>query len=600
MLLLLVSVLLWVATAFSHGHSGNTECANGLKFVCLENSSCPTWFITANSNDTCECGNDWEKVIDCDNGLQQSSVLPCCCVTYDEEECTSYLGGCFYNCFSTGARTIYAPMPRNISSLNEEMCGPWNREGQLCGNCKEGFGPAAYSYDLKCVECSGASYGWLKYSVAAFLPLTCFLFIVIVLRISATAASLSAFILVSQILTTSTSMRLIIAANTIETHAVFLYLIRMYATLYGIWNLDFFRALYPSFCLPSRTTLHILAMDYAIAFYPLLLIGICYVYIKLHDHNFRLVVWTWKPFHRCFVRFRRYWNVRTTIADGFATFLLLSYVKIASVTFDILLSTPLRTPEGEVITRVWYYDGSLEYFGEEHLPFGILAIAVAIIFVILPPVVLFLYPCKCLHTLCRKLRNHDHALYTFMEAFQGYYKDGTNGDCRYFAAVYLCVRVLVLLIYQATISTFYYQIIAVLLTGVAIIVIAVRPYKRNIHNCIDAILLLILAMWHISVSGTTLPASRRSRFLTTSAVLAFLLATLPLVYISALVIYTLGILVRKRWPKVKINTLRFQVRRQQSDLGLPDREVNWERYASLLKPNPAGGGNTSNSRETQV
>jgi len=48
------------------------------------------------------------------------------------------------------------------------------------------------------------------------------------------------------------------------------------ATVYGIWNLDFFRTLYPPFCsVPGTKTLDVIATDYIIAFYadPLLCCG---------------------------------------------------------------------------------------------------------------------------------------------------------------------------------------------------------------------------------------------------------------------------------------------------------------------------------------
>ena len=52
-------------------------------------------------------------------------------------------------------------------------------------------------------------------------------------------------------------------------------------------------------------------------------------------------------------------------------------------------------------------------------------------------ILLFLYPCRCFHL--RLL-----PLHAFVDAFQGCYKDGTNGtrDCRYFAGLQLVLRLL--------------------------------------------------------------------------------------------------------------------------------------------------------------
>ena len=74
-------------------------------------------------------------------------------------------------------------------------------------------------------------------------------------------------------------------------------LVRTIAVLYGIWNLDFFRTLILHICLEVNT-LQALALDYAIACYPLFLIVVFYVLIELHAHNFRFFVYLWRPFHR--------------------------------------------------------------------------------------------------------------------------------------------------------------------------------------------------------------------------------------------------------------------------------------------------------------
>ena len=54
---------------------------------------------------------------------------------------------------------LYIQLPDNVSLLNEFMCGPLNREGRLCGRCKDGYGIALYSYTLECSKCWGHGYG---------------------------------------------------------------------------------------------------------------------------------------------------------------------------------------------------------------------------------------------------------------------------------------------------------------------------------------------------------------------------------------------------------------------------------------------------------
>jgi len=84
----------------------------------------------------------------------------------------------------------------------------------------------------------------------------------------------------------------------------------------------------------------------------------------------------------------------------------------------------------------------------------LVSICIVLMFIAFPTVLLILYPTrifrKCI-TCCGFRRWH--ALHTFMEAFQGQYKDGTNGtrDFRIGSALYLILRIAVLLSYTNTI-----------------------------------------------------------------------------------------------------------------------------------------------------
>ena len=112
--------------------------------------------------------------------------------------------------------------------------------------------------------------------------------------------------------------------------------VQVLLVLCGIWSLDFFRSVIPPFCVSSNIkNVHALAMEYLVAFYPIFLIFITYVCIKLHDNNFRPVVWLWKPFHRHFAHFRRRWDSKASIINAFTTFLLLSFSKTLFVSFRL-------------------------------------------------------------------------------------------------------------------------------------------------------------------------------------------------------------------------------------------------------------------------
>ena len=82
------------------------------------------------------------------------------------------------------------------------MCAGLNREGQLCGGCKEGFAPSVYSYSMTlwCVNCTSYQHNWVKYTLIAFGPLTLFFLFITVLHISPTSPYLHGFMFFSHII----------------------------------------------------------------------------------------------------------------------------------------------------------------------------------------------------------------------------------------------------------------------------------------------------------------------------------------------------------------------------------------------------------------
>ena len=68
------------------------------------------------------------------------------------------VGACMYTCCHG---QDYNLVPTDASDLSDKICGKRNfvsnRQGQLCGRCKEVFVPPAYSYDWRCVQCTNSS-----------------------------------------------------------------------------------------------------------------------------------------------------------------------------------------------------------------------------------------------------------------------------------------------------------------------------------------------------------------------------------------------------------------------------------------------------------
>ena len=218
-------------------------------------------------------------------------VEDCYCVTYyDHDTCGVLLGPCPYGCgFTTDKRSwsgqLNNPLPRNFSELNHAMCGRLNRDGPMCSKCRKNFSPLVYSYDLKCIACTDSYHNWLKFIAVAFIPLTLFYLVVILFRIDAASPYLYGFITLNQALASPISLRgafLTLKGNHILGG-------RIITIPYTIWNLEFFRSLQLNICL-DLTTLQTLALDYAIAIYPLVLVVITYTVIELHTRGCRVLI----------------------------------------------------------------------------------------------------------------------------------------------------------------------------------------------------------------------------------------------------------------------------------------------------------------------
>ena len=193
------------------------------------------------------------------------------------------------------------------------------------------------------------------------------------------------------------------------------------------------------------------------------------------------------------------WDSRVSIINAFATFLLLSYSKILFVSFTLLYTVDIRYLNGKK-QCILYYDQTVDCHSQEQFIFATLAICVLIVFIISPVLLLILYPTRLFRRcimFCGSRRWS--ALRTFVEVFQGEYKDGTNGtyDLRIFSALFFILRILAL----ASYLHHHYRIqLPLLLTQVVGYVVVsctitiTRPYKENYRNIVDSLMLTVMVL----------------------------------------------------------------------------------------------------------
>ena len=198
--------------------------------------------------------------------------------------------------------------------------------------------------------------------------------------------------------------------------------------------------------------------------------------------------------------FRKTWDIRTSVIDSFATFFLLSYVKLLSISADLLIPTTIYKLGSNEVQFGLYYSPSVRYFDDEHLPYAITATVILTLFVCIPTLILIIYPSHFFQKFLSLFPFNWHYLHAFVDSFQGYYKDGTEPgtfDSRWFSTNILLTRLLCFIIFGTTLTMMYfvYSLIAFLILLVA--VVNIQPFKKvdSHYPSTDTVFYILLCLF---------------------------------------------------------------------------------------------------------
>ena len=510
---------------------------------CQPQSSClQTWFVeeryTDNGDDMCVRGPDVGYILEYDANQKELNLACSSCATKNDTTSTTYLGYCPSNSM-TLETSLKTRMPMNSSDLNAELCGRLHREGLLCKNCRNGFGPAVLSQFSQCIECN-RSYSWVLFILHAFFPTSIFLVIILVLRINAVSPSLNAFILwcqtIANILFLNPACFSAFFEYTKSTFGSFTYNFAIISTAVGgLWNLDFFRYTFQGVCLSSNINLlSAVALEYVVALYPLGFTALLYYAIQWHDNDCKVLVWMWQPVNRLLYRFSIKLNFKASVLNSFITFLVLSYSKLLTISVSLLRVTSIYDSCGEKVRPLRVYlDPEMKAFGSAHLCFAIPAVAVIFFANVLPVLYIFLYT-------FRKLKRQMDFMFRSMlwkelaKSCQKDFKDGFDGsqDCRFFASLYLLARCLFIVILQEKIGTL---VVTLLSLGFGALILGFKPYKVNAYNYIDLII-----VWSVSGSSFLFFLAQMKFLSDRGFALFYIFLFIPMVYFIFLICWKLG------------------------------------------------------------
>ena len=419
------------------------------------------------------------------------------------------------------------PLSMSVFELMNYTCSYYNRQGLMCSQCQTGYGPAVYAFSLMCAECTDNGIGWVLYFTLTLLPITMFYFVVILFSVRVTTPPLAGLVFMCQTynfierLYVDFDMKVVIASRMYmgANEKILRILVHSVRVLCGFWNLDFFRFIIPPFCVSSHlSNSQALLLEYVYVVYPLFLLVFTSVCIELHDRNFKPLVLAWKPFRKIFIRLQNTWDPTASIIHSFSTFTLLYASKLLFITSYLIY--PMRfyhlvpSSVSYFTTELReYFDPSNKVHSKHYLQYVSCSLIFLAIFFVCPTLLLCLYPFKIFRRFlqCCLPSKLQLILNTFIDTFQGHYKDGTNGtrDYRVFSMVQMILLGLnVILRMKPSINVYFATLPAQVICIVGSLLFAiVRPCKKKHANILQSLLMaltaLVLLTLHPSFSSST-------------------------------------------------------------------------------------------------
>ena len=383
-------------------------------------------------------------------------------------------GFCLYN------NSKHYRLPGTVSELDEYICGD-TRTGVLCGDCQTGYSVSYHSYSFTCTPDDNCRYGWLFYIVSELLPLIAVFIIITFVNVSFTCGAVSSFILFAQL-----QDSLAVYGNELIYSSFNQYFISIAKLIYRFFNFEFFSIEELSFCLwKGATVLDALAFKYVTILFGLILIVI-YVYLV---NSSRI-----KRYLPCL----RPTTLRSSLIHGLSAFFVMCYSQCARVSLGILTPVQLYKNNNLYEKTVVFLSGNLSMFEPVHLRYAIPAVFFTTTLLLLPPIILTVFPvlgkilscCNMSEAKCANCISQCIPI-QLLDSFQSSFKD----EFRFFAGFYFLYRLIVLVtfLFCQNLSDFY-CILEILLVFILSLHAIVQPHKKWLHNVMDVLTFADLAI----------------------------------------------------------------------------------------------------------
>ena len=336
---------------------------------------CPPGFILENG--TCICIESFRGIVKCHPSIMTAELLRGFWIGRSPIDNTTVVAHCQY--CSYNFKGGYLIMNESLEQVHQTICSS-TREGPLCSNCTDGYAPAISTDNYKCVRCSSTIPGISIFILIDIIVPLLFLVGLYLLDVPLTNGLFHGPIFFAQMITTVISLD----AEDIIPYGdlpgfnpsgpeVFE---KIYTTLYDIFNLEFFMFT-QNYCFSHNIRYAtVVVIHYISALIPVIFVLIAWcIYRRPTERNPMCI-------RSCFRKF--------DIVNMLATFILLSYTKLAVITGYLLTYVSLIPASGDIAISksVMYLDGSVIYMSSHYIPYLIVALIVTIF--VLIPIPLFL------------------------------------------------------------------------------------------------------------------------------------------------------------------------------------------------------------------
>ena len=417
---------------------------------------------------------------------------------FNESESTLESGTCPYTYCHTDSHLSLStdyPLPNRSSrdELDMSICGS-TRTGKVCGSCRHNHSTLFHSINYKCSPNKHCNLGFLLYILSELLPVTLLFLIIVLFRIQLTSGAFNGFIFFVQVI----DIMLIDANGYIQTKQEIYAFMKAYRFVYRMFNLEFFTLDELSFCLwQGATTMDVLAVKYITIVYALLLVVITIMVMKICTI-------------KCFKL-----SPKGSIIHGFSAFFVICYSQCTKVTLLVLTPSIVYGVGFRKLERVVYYQGNIPYMKGDHLRYAIPALFFLITFVVVPLILLLVYPlCYKIFALLRIEETRFirltcriiplEKIKPLFDSFQSCFKD----DYRFMAGVYFLYRLAIHVPFVLT-DTFtkFYVILEIELVLMLMIQATNYVYKKHWHNILDILLFANLS----AINAMTLHNYKRAK-----------------------------------------------------------------------------------------